>query len=156
MKTLTEFPSMSLKNAAKTRQDLIAGGKTPEELAAAMGEALKIEGDKLNFLLTALETIGTKLVDLKRVVVYAVAEGEKAPEGTLHKGEHAYLVEYYPSVNAKNPKMDAKAGHDDKHKGKGRGGKGGPGQGQGRGGKRDEGRGRPPGDRPSPGPKKLA
>src|SRR5689334_15778059 len=70
MKTLTEFPGMNLKNAAKARQDLITGGKTPEELGPALGEALKLEGERLTILMKALDLIQTRLEDLKRVVVY--------------------------------------------------------------------------------------
>ena len=99
MKTLTEFPGMNLKSSAKTRQELISGGKSPDELSPAMGEALKIEGNKLTFLLTSLEIVGTQLENLKRVVVFALNEGEKAPEGVIQKGEHFYLVEYYSSLS---------------------------------------------------------
>src|SRR4051812_43170715 len=99
MKTITEFPGMNLKNAAKARQDLITSGKTPEELPAALGEILKLEGPRLEFLVTVLDIIGTKLNDLKRACVYAPNEGEKAPPGLLQKGDHYYLVEYFPSLS---------------------------------------------------------
>lgn len=103
MKTLTEFPGMNLKNAAKQKKDLIAAGKSAEELPQAMGEAFKVEGDKLNFLLNALEIVGDKLEDLKRALVFSLAEGEKAPPHSAQKGDQYYLVEYYPSLNKRKP-----------------------------------------------------
>src|SRR4051794_10670040 len=108
MKTLTEFPCLILKTAAKTKQDLITGGKPPEELPQAMSEMLKLEGDRLGFLLNALEMVGTKFNDLKRIVVYSLAEGEKASQGTIQKGEQSYLVEYYPQLASQSPNRDSR------------------------------------------------
>ena len=107
MKTLTEFFGMNLKQAAQTRKELIDSGKTPEELPAALGEALKLEGDRLNHLIHALDAVGTRLQDLKRVVVFSAQEGEKAPQKATQKGEHYYLVEYYPSLE--KPKAQPKS-----------------------------------------------
>lgn len=137
MRTITEFAGSNIKNAAKSKQDLTTAGKTAEELPAALGEALKVEGDRLTHLLNALETAGEKLNDLKRVVVFALAEGEKAPQGAQQKGETYYLCEYYPPLNP--PKQKGKfEGRGDKKGGKrGRGGKRG-----GRGGGRDQRGGR--------------
>ncbi len=130
MKTITEFPGMSIRNAAKTKQDLITSGKTPEELPAALGEALKVEGPRLEFLVSVLDIVGTKFNDLKRAIVYAPNEGEKAPQGLLQKGDHFFLVEYFASLskpeqpshpadrNPRNGKRDGKKGGRD-----GRGGK---------------------------------
>lgn len=142
MKTLTEFPGMNLKLAAKAKQDLLASGKTAEELPQAMGEALKIEGDRLNFLLNALELVGTKLEDLKRTVVYSLAEGEKAPARTTQKGDHYYLVEYFPSLTKNEPSKNRGPQDGDKPKGRGakgrKGKRGGGGKGDFRRGNRDE------------------
>lgn len=123
MKTLTEFTAMSLKQASQLKADLTQQGKTPEELPTALGESLKIEGDRLTFLLNALETVGTKMADLKRVLVFSAAEGEKAPQGTVLKGEpaHGYLVEYYVSLAKKG---DGKIQHDPRDDGKKPRGKG--------------------------------
>lgn len=116
---------MTLKLASKTCQELIAGGKTPEELPQALGEALKVEGDRLSFLINALEILGTKLEDLKRMVVYGLLEGEKPPGHLTQKGEHYYLVEYYPSLNKKAPAKDEpRKGGKEKGKRGGRRGKG--------------------------------
>jgi hypothetical protein len=121
MKTVTEFPGVNLKNAIKLKQDLIAGGKTAEELPQAMGESLKLEGERLDSLLTALEMVEKKSQDLKRVVVYTLAEGEKAPTQLLQKGDRYYLAEYYPSLEKKHPPKDFKG--DPGKKGKRRGGR---------------------------------
>src|SRR4051812_19759107 len=102
MKTITEINATSLKNAAKTQAEVNASGKTPEELPAALAEALKLEGEKLTFVLNAIEVVGTKLSDLKRVVFYSLNEGEKDPGGKLlKKGDHYYGVEYYPPIASK-------------------------------------------------------
>ena len=104
MKTLTEFFGMNLKQAAQTRKELIVSGKTPEELTGALGEALKMEGDRLNHLIHALDAVGTRVQDLKRVVVFTLNEGEKAPQKAVQKGEHYYLVEYYPTLERAQPR----------------------------------------------------
>ena len=146
VKTLTEFAVSTLKNAAQVQKDLLAGGKTTEELPAALGEALKVEGDKLTRLQAALEVAGDKFNDLKRVIVFTIAEGEKTPTGAQQKGENWFVAEYFAPMNAKKgqPEKDAKGrGPRDGKKGKG-GGRGGP----GRGGDRDGGgKGKPGGDR---------
>ncbi len=137
MKTLTEFPSQTLKNAAKTHQELTAAGKTPEELPAALGEALKVEGDKLTRLIAAIEVVGTRFDDLKRVVVLqTTAEGEKAPSGAQQKGELYYVTEYYASLQPQKPA--GRGDRDDRGGKKGRGGKGRRDGKGGRGGERGE------------------
>jgi hypothetical protein len=104
-KTLTEFAAPTLKNAAQTKADLLAAGKTAEELPAALGEALKVEGDKLTYLLNALEAAGERTNDLKRVLVCNLAEGESAPSGFKKIGEQYYGVEQYTLL--RQPKPDA-------------------------------------------------
>ena len=92
-----------------------------------MGEALKLEGDKLTHLLRSLEMIGTKFENLKRVVVYTLHEGETLPSGIIQKEGHCYLVEYFPPLGGQR---DAQEPQDKNPRdGKSRGGK--------RGGKRD-------------------
>ena len=125
-----------LKNALKVRNDLTAAGKTPEELPAALGEALKMEGDRLTRLMGAVETIdGRPVGELKRVLVMqTTAEGEKAPEGAVQKGELWYVMEQLaPPV--KTMPEDRGGGRD------GRGGRGGRGGRDGRGGGRPGGPG---------------
>ena len=57
-----------------------------------------MDGDKLKFTLAAIEIVGTRTDDLKRVVVYQALEGEK-PTGNLKlSGEHHFGIEYYPPI----------------------------------------------------------
>ncbi len=144
MKTLTEFPSPTIKNALKTQQELLAAGKTPEELPAAMGEALKLEGDKLTFLLSALEEVKTRTDSLKRVIVSQLNEGETVPSTSKLIGEKVYTVEFYPAAN-KAPQKRADEGRGPRD-GK-RGGKRGEKRGGGRGGDDRKPRGEPRGER---------
>jgi hypothetical protein len=136
MKTLTEFAAATLKNAIAKKQELTASGKTAEELPAAMGEALKLEGDKLTYLLAAIEATHEKINnDFKRVIVSSLNEGETAPSSARLIGEKYYTVESYPH----SMKQSAPAARDEGRGGRGgRGGKGGRGD---KDGKRGGGRG---------------
>jgi hypothetical protein len=135
MKTITEFAASTLKNAAKTQQELLAANKTAEEMPQAMGEALKLEGDKLNFLLSALEVVGDKANDLKRVVVLSLSEGEKAPHKALQKGENYFVAEYYLPESGKQKPVENAKSFDGKGKGRGK-----------RGDKKEGRRGKPRGE----------
>lgn len=142
MKTLTEFDGFSLKNAHAKKAELVAAGKTAEELPQALGEALKVEGDRLTFLLAALEVTEGKAEGLKRVVVYTVDEGKSAPKGAMQKGEKYFLPEYFYTAAPKRPagkgRDDDRGGRGGKGKrGRGKGGRGGE---RGRDGKRGEAR----------------
>ncbi len=149
MKTITEFAAITLKNAAKTRDELAASGKTPEELPAALGEALKLEGDKLAMLLVALELAAGARGDLKRVIVGALSEGEKAPSGAQDKDGKQFLVELYPPISAPSSGRPGRGegrgdkrggGRGDRKKG-GKGGRGGGDRDRGGGGERSAGGG---------------
>ena len=153
MKTLTEFAPITLKNALKTKQELTAAGKTAEELPAAMGETLKLEGDKLGFIMTALDLAETRLEGLKRVLVMSLAEGENKPSDGVEKDGKIYLVEHDTAIATPGARDERGGGRDGK-RGGGRDGKRGGGGGRdagrggggpGRGGDRD--RGGPGGDR---------
>jgi hypothetical protein len=148
MKTITEFAAPTLKNASKVRDELVAAGKTPEELPAALGEALKVEGDKLTLLLQALELVADRKNDLKRVIVGALNEGEKAPSGAQEKDGKQFIIELYPPVGSQGGRparggRDEKGGRGDRKKG-GRGGRGGDREGRGGGGRGGEKRERAP------------
>ena len=125
MKTITEFNVFQLKNALAKLSEL--AGKTPEEVSAALGEAFKLEGDRLKFFQAAVDLVKTRVESLKRVVVMTAGEGEKAPGGTEEREGTHYLVEFYPAPESKQPR----GGRED---GKGRGGRGGKGGGRGKGG----------------------
>jgi hypothetical protein len=179
MKTFTEFSGFQLREASAKSKELQAGlaptsapaeggqTSTPEELATAHREALaayltekfKLEGDRLSLFVEALEVTHSKpreLQNLKRVVVYAVAEGEKTPSQVHVRGGHGFAAEYLAPVRGPNDRRQS-----GKHAGKG--GKGGKGdrkkrgrgrrQGQGQNQRRDA-TGRPAGSPPSGGPAK--
>ena len=134
MKTLTEFSSFSLKTAVQTADQLATSGKTPEEMPAALGEALKLEGDKLNWMVAAIDVARSRGQGLKRILVMSLAEGEAAPAGAEAKEGFVLLPEFFPGPAAAQKK------HADREEG--RGGRGGRGGGKGgRGDKRGKGRG---------------
>jgi hypothetical protein len=137
MKTITEFHVATLKTAHKTRQELLTAGKTAEELPTALGEALKLEGDKLANMIAALEFVEadakSKTLDLKRVIVQTLTEKETVAKSTLQRGDFYFTIEYFPPLpgqEKKQPKgrdgdRDGRGGRDGKRGGKGKG-KGGP------------------------------
>lgn len=135
MKTLTEFDGFRLKNALTLKKELAAAGKTPEELPAALGEALKLEGDKLTLFLNALAVAEERTDHLKRVVVYAAEEGKSAPKGAVEKDGNYFFSEFFFVPQARS---DRGAGHD---RGRRDGKRGGKGRGKGGRGGRDGGRG---------------
>jgi hypothetical protein len=104
MKTLTEFSAPHIKLASLKQKEFAAAGKNPEEIPALIGAELKIEGDRLTFLMSVLEIIGTKTLDIKRVVVSTVDENEKVPNPKLLKDGKYFLAEYYPPLVQKNHK----------------------------------------------------
>src|SRR5262245_23683379 len=102
-KTLTEFDGFRIRNAVTTKAELTKAGKTAEELPAAMGEELKLEGDKLTLFLAALEVAEGRHAALKRIVVYAPEEGKAAPSGAVEKDGKYFLAEFF-YVPQKEPK----------------------------------------------------
>ncbi len=125
MKTLTEFPGTLLKLASKTQQEYVSAGKAPEELLTHLGATLKLEGDRLTLLQTSLEIVGHQHANLKRVVIFTLHEGEKAPSTVIQREAHCFLVEHYPSLDkpASQPSAEIKKGDGRRN------GKGGPGKG---------------------------
>ncbi len=137
MKTITEFSPSVIKSASRIRVELAASGKTPEEIPAGLGEALKMEGDKLTHFMWAIEVVAEKTADLKRVLVFSVAEGEKAPSSAKEKNGVYFMVEYYPPLNPPGGRGKPQDGRSAKDDGKRRGGKRGE-----RGGRSDDKRGK--------------
>ena len=80
MKSVTEFPTHKLLAGLKTKTQLAGEGNTPEEIQASIGEAYKLEGDKLKFFWNAIEIASQNLEGLSRVLVVTLAEGEKRAE----------------------------------------------------------------------------
>lgn len=127
MKNITEFPNFKLLQGLKIKGTLAAEGKTPEEIAANLGETFKMEGDKLKFFTNAIDVAGQNTEKLIRVQVLTLTEGESAPARATKVDEHYYLPEY-PSAPKPPEQKDGKSG----------GGKGG--RGGGRGGNREGGK----------------
>jgi hypothetical protein len=161
MKTMTEFSSFALKTAVEAADALATSGKTPEELPAALGEQLKLEGDKLTWMVAAIDVARAKNKNLKRILVLVLNEGEAAPKGAEVKEGFVLLPETFPSAHApaapqKDDRRDGKRGgkRGDKRGGRdgkpgaGRDGKPGGGERGARGPRRDENSG-PRGPRPA-------
>lgn len=117
---------------------------TREEFGKQVTEKLKLEGEKLQHCIHALQAVDPRRArDLKRVVVFSAEEGEKIPHDARKVGEHYYMAEYLPPLNPPKERgrfsdRGHRPGRDGKRGGRrGRGGK--PGRGDGRGG----GKGRP-------------
>ena len=117
MKAVTEFASFTLNAALKAKADLVAAGKTPEEIQESLGTTYKYEGDKLGYFITALEIAEANKENLKRVLVVRLSEGEKAPAKAQQTEDIAIYPEALVTVRAEKPKDDGKRG--------GKGGKGG-------------------------------
>jgi hypothetical protein len=58
-------------------------------------EQFKLDGEKLDFFMNAVELTKTKRRHLKRVVVLTLNEGEKPPVGAIEKDGKWYIVEYF-------------------------------------------------------------
>lgn len=145
MKLVTEFSVFALKGAVAPYSELVAAGKTPEEVEQAMGELSKLEGDKLKHFVRSLQASSGKTEGLKRVLVATYAEGEKVPSGAAKIEEHYYVLETFAAPRPPAPSQDARGGRG------GRGGKGGRGRDGGKGGARGPGGpgGGRSGDRPA-------
>lgn len=92
MKSITEFPHSTLQKVLAAKAAITTEGKTPEEITAAMGESLKLEGDKLKFALAAADLAAGKTA-VRRVLVASIAEGEAAPAKYQKVEDNYYLVE---------------------------------------------------------------
>ncbi len=143
MKTLTEFTGFQLGDSVKileqTTAQLTQEGKTPEEISTALGQAFKMEGDKLKFFLNALEFAKQTPKNLKRILVMQFDEKDKKPDSAKEKDGHYYVTEFFFVPQPKKFDRFGKGGG--KFKGKGR--KGGRGGRDGRDNKGRDGR-RPP------------
>jgi len=136
MKTMTEFSAFPLREAYLKNKEIHAAlkgeGKPEAELAQAqkdtfsefLKEKHKIEGEKLDLFLKALELISSKpgeLENLRRVVVYTVAEGEKVPHSVTQKDGHAFGAEYLASLRPKKQDRREAGSKFSKDQGKGKG-----------------------------------
>lgn len=118
MKSITEFQNFTLNKALKTKAALVAEGKTPEEISAGLGEAFKLEGEKLKHFVNALDVAAAAGESLKRVMVISLAEGEAVPAKATKVDEFHYVTEMLIETKyVQAVKADSKGG-------KGGGGKG--------------------------------
>lgn len=131
MKAVTEFSNFKLQQGLKAKTELAAGGKSPEEIEAGLGETMKLEGEKLKYFVNALEVATPNLEKLTRVVVMSANEGEAGPAKATQIDNFFYVTEFVPTAKPAAEKTDDRGG-----RGGGRGGRGGPGGGKGRGGDR--------------------
>ncbi|MBC7467200.1 MAG: hypothetical protein H7256_14515 [Bdellovibrio sp.] len=99
MKSITEFSNAALQKVSAAKAALVAAGKSAEELAAGLGESLKLEGDKLKFAMAAADLIADKKA-VRRVVVVSFAEGEVAPAKYQQVEDTHYLVEVLEPAKA--------------------------------------------------------
>jgi hypothetical protein len=127
MKAVTEFPSHLLKRGLEAKAELEGQGKTPEEIQASLGEAFKLEGDRLKHFFNSLD-VASKNPGLSRMMVMSLAEGEKAPAKAVAIEAHHYVPEFVVLAQPQQPGRDGRGG-------KGRHGRGGGGGGGGRGGR---------------------
>ena len=126
MKSVTEFWSFALMPGMQTKAALVAEGKTPEEIQAAIGEKHKLEGDKLKHFINAMEVAAANMENLSRVLVVSLNEGENPPPKSTKIEEHHYIPDFKVAPKpVVNKKMMAEERGRDKKGGKGKGG-GGP------------------------------
>ena len=125
MKSVTEFWNFALAKGSKAKAELVAAGKSAEEIATEIGAAMKYEGDKLKQFLSALEVAAQHPEGLSRVLVVSLNEGEVPPPKATKVEEMHYIPEFQKAPAPVNTqKVDAKGG-------RGKGGGRGPGKGGG-------------------------
>jgi hypothetical protein len=124
MKTITEFNSIVFSDTLAKLQTWTTENKTAEEIETLVGEATKLEGERIKLLLNAVEITKTKMSHLKRVVVLTAAEGEKAPDGMIAKDAHFFLIEHHSTAPRKEAPKDDSFGGKGFGKDKKRGGNG--------------------------------
>lgn len=117
MKAVTEFSIFTLKKAIQDKAALASAGKTPEEIQENLGQSLKLEGEKLGYLIQSLEIASTNTENLKRVLVVRLSEGEKAPSKAIQVEELYFIPEFYAQIRPTQSATPSSKG--------GRGGKGG-------------------------------
>lgn len=122
MKSVTEFWAVNLTKGLKARADLVAAGKTPEEIQTEIGTSFKMEGDKLKHFINAMEVASQNPEKLGRVLVVTLNEGESAPPKAVKIEETHYIPEFQADPRPVNLQKNANRGGGPKKDGKGKGG----------------------------------
>lgn len=130
MKSVTEFHTHKLVKGIETKNTLATSGKTPEEIQQGIGEAFKLEGDKLKFFFNALDVASQNMEKLARILVVSFNEGESIPHKAVKVEEHFYIPEFQVAAGGPGMGKPPKANTQNKNK------KGGPNKGAGRGGEK--------------------
>lgn len=120
MKSVTEFWAINLQKGLKTKADLVAAGKTPEEIQTEIGTSFKMEGDKLKHFINAMEVASQNPDKLGRVLVVTLNEGESAPPKAVKIEETHYIPEFQSDPRPVNTAKAIRGGG--KKDGKGKGG----------------------------------
>lgn len=109
MKSITEFQPTTLTKILNTKNALAAEGKTPEEIAAAIGETFKYEGDKIKYAIAAAELAKDK-TPVRRVLVASFAEGEKPAPNYQQVEDTYYMVEMFNAKPVVMEKTETRGG----------------------------------------------
>ena len=109
MKSISEFQSFTLQKISTAKAQLLADGKTSEEVSTAIGVTFKLEGDKLRYALAASDLIKDK-PPVRRVVIVGFAEGETVGPKFQKVEEDYYLVEMVENRLAAQPAATDKRG----------------------------------------------
>lgn len=124
MKSVSEFANFTLTNGLKQKAALAAEGKTAEEIQQSLGEAFKLEGDKLAYFMNALGVAEQNAENLKRVLIMSLSEGERVPAKATKIDELFFVPEFHVDAKRASPKKDDRKGGRGGRSGKGS--KGGP------------------------------
>ncbi len=109
MKSITEFAVFALQKGQTVHAELLAQGKTPEEISTQMGESFKLEGDKLKYFINALDVAKQATSGrLKRVMIVSFGENESVPARAVKVEETHYLPEYHLEAPKAAPEGDTK------------------------------------------------
>jgi hypothetical protein len=107
MKAVTEFSSFTLNKALLAKNQLTTDGKSTEEIQQNLGESFKLQEEKLNYFMNAIEVASQNTEKLTRVVVIRLNDGEVVPAKAVQMGELYYLPEFF---NMPAPKAAAAPG----------------------------------------------
>ncbi len=122
MKSVTEFWALHILKGHEAKKAFLAEGKSPEEVAQAIGEQMKFEGDKLKHFVNALEVTIEEPQKLSRILVVSLNEGEKAPAKAVQIEESCYIPEFKSDPKPVAQKKTGKEDGGKNRKGKGGGG----------------------------------